>query len=298
MPLPTGLYDSQRYTGYGSPTFHHVPTFPTPADVLLTGWGREVHPHYVQNLQRLSPVMPEGDDPSELQYLGCSPLREEIHQSQDATPVRRRRKENASLMVTLPTGETMKANQVSKRSRFDDFPAITTPLPANVQNEEVITDWPNHLWGPLLLRIAAKYSPKEITDLLKVNIQPNTMIKRIIAAKKQAGVEVKKDARDRQKGGRKRKRTTKDGEENEAENEAEEAGKRVRVELPPESEAARAYRLQQEELQIAFEDQNPAFVEKYFNKKGKNRNGKLERKLVNAMLLRREREEGRVVELD
>ena len=301
MPLPPGLYDSQRYTRYGSPDLYPVSSFPTPADVLLTGWAREVQPHSVKDVPRPSPTTPESNVNSNQR---CPSPRKETQQPQHARPVKRSRKGDTAIMVTLSTGETMKAQQVSNRVKFDNFPAITDPLPADIQDEEVITDWPNHLWGPLLLRIAAKYSPKEIIDLLKIKMQPNTMIKRIIAAKKHAGIEVKKGAKDPQKGGTKRKRASKKTKENkkakhdgkEEDQNAEQPIEEEHVELGPESEAARAFRIQQEELQIAFLDQNADFVNAQFGKK--RRKGRLERELVEAACREVEQRKSREVELD
>ena len=62
----------------------------------------------------------------------------------------------AANMFSLPTGETITQQQMSRRKHFSGFPSMTEPLPYGIQQEEIIKKWPNHLWGPLLLDIITK----------------------------------------------------------------------------------------------------------------------------------------------
>ncbi len=93
---------------------------------------------------------------------------------------------------TLPTGEVISERQKSKLLRFVDFPPITQPLPEDVEDEDIIKHWPNHLWGSLLLRLAEKWKPQEISHMTPVNLKANTIWKRLAAAKIQGGEELPK----------------------------------------------------------------------------------------------------------
>ena len=93
---------------------------------------------------------------------------------------------------TLPTGEVIGEQQKARRFHFVDFPPITQPLPEDVQDEDIIKHWPNHLWGPLLLRLAEKWKPTEISHMMPVNLKANAICKRLEAARIQRGEEVPK----------------------------------------------------------------------------------------------------------
>lgn len=201
----------------------------------------------------------------------------------------------------LPTGETVRSTQSTKRVHFDGFPDFTTPLPPDIQDEEIIKDRSNHLWGPLLLNISANWSPKEVGDLNGTKLKPNTIIKRIAAAKKQAGVQnrkgevlkkesmklkraLKKDDKKKknrelsEQAGTKRKRTsTKDGHKKKDEGKEEKE-----LELPPESEASRTYREDQEALLKAVIAKDPGFHEHQMmlRKKNAQRNRQLLEEVV------------------
>lgn len=47
--------------------------------------------------------------------------------------------------VALPTGEIISKNQHKRRIRIPDFPVTTEHLPAGIQTEDIIKQWPNHL---------------------------------------------------------------------------------------------------------------------------------------------------------
>ena len=93
---------------------------------------------------------------------------------------------------TLPTGEVIGEQQKARRFHFVDFPPITQPLPEDVEDEDIIKLWPNHLWGPLLLRLAEKWKPTEISHMMPVNLKANAICKRLEAARIQRGEEVPK----------------------------------------------------------------------------------------------------------
>lgn len=57
-------------------------------------------------------------------------------------------------------------------------------LPKDLQHEDIIKKYPNHLRGELLLEIAATWTPKEISKTCgRPELTSNTLVKRIIAAK-------------------------------------------------------------------------------------------------------------------
>ena len=47
--------------------------------------------------------------------------------------------------VTLPTGETISKSQQLRKVQILGFPATTEPLPAGIETEDIIKQWPNHL---------------------------------------------------------------------------------------------------------------------------------------------------------
>ena len=87
----------------------------------------------------------------------------------------------------LPTGEVIPEQQMARRLHFAGFPPITQPLPEDVQDEDIIKHWPNHLWGPLLLEIAEKWKLSEISHMTPVGLGSNAISKRIKAARIQRG---------------------------------------------------------------------------------------------------------------
>ena len=105
----------------------------------------------------------------------------------------------------LPTGEVIPEQQKQRRIHFAGFPPITQPLPEDVQDEDIIRHWPNHLWGPLLLGIAEKWKLSEISHMTPVDLGSNAISKRIKAARIQVGEVIP------QCECRKRKRLTREG---------------------------------------------------------------------------------------
>ncbi|MCJ1468437.1 hypothetical protein MMC07_007065 [Pseudocyphellaria aurata] len=66
------------------------------------------------------------------------------------------------------------------------FEHWSTPLPRDLQHEDIIKRYPNHLRGELLLEIAATWTPKEISRTCgRPELRANTLLKRIIAAKRE-----------------------------------------------------------------------------------------------------------------
>ena len=92
----------------------------------------------------------------------------------------------------LPTGEVISEQQKARRSHFVGFPPITQPLPEDIEDEDIIKHWPNHLWGPLRLGIAEKWKPLEISHMMPVDLRRNAISKRIAAARIQGGEELPK----------------------------------------------------------------------------------------------------------
>ena len=92
----------------------------------------------------------------------------------------------------LPTGEVISEQQKARRFHFVGFPTITQPLPEDIEDEDIIKHWPNHLWGPLLLGIAEKWKPLAISHMTPVDLRRNAISKRIAAARIQGGEELPK----------------------------------------------------------------------------------------------------------
>ena len=57
-----------------------------------------------------------------------------------------RLKHRATPKIKLPTGETITEHQESRRVHHAGFPPITQALPKDIQQEDIIKHWPNHLW--------------------------------------------------------------------------------------------------------------------------------------------------------
>ena len=110
------------------------------------------------------------------------------YQAADSHPARIR----TGPTFKLPTGEVISEQQKARRFHFVGFPPITQPLPEDIEDEAIIRHWPNHLWGPLLLGIAEKWKPLEISHMTPVNLRRNAISKRIAAARIQGGEEFPK----------------------------------------------------------------------------------------------------------
>ncbi|KAF6239445.1 hypothetical protein HO173_002707 [Letharia columbiana] len=156
--------------------------------------------------------------------------------------------------VTLPTGENISKYQQLRRVHIPGFPATTERLPEGIETEDIIKQWPNHLWGPLLLQVIAHWSPKQISNLSGGRLKPNSIVKRVKAARIQAG-DTQGQAKSPKKGGknsRKRKRDT-------------DAPPRIREEalnteqLDVESEASRQFRISQMEIEDAVKAKDPNY---------------------------------------
>ncbi|KAL9063697.1 MAG: hypothetical protein Q9161_009327 [Pseudevernia consocians] len=151
--------------------------------------------------------------------------------------------------VTLPTGETVSKYLQLRRVQIPGFPAINEPLPEGIQTEDIIKQWPNHLWGPLLLQIVAHWSPKQINILSGGRFKPNSIVKRVKAARLQAG-EILGQVKPPKKGGtnprkRKRDQICEDGLNAE--------------QLEVESEASRQLRISQMEIEEAVKMEDPNY---------------------------------------
>ena len=100
---------------------------------------------------------------------------------------------------TLPTGEVIREQQMAIRFHFVDFPPITQPLPEDVEDEDIIKHWPNHLWGPLLLKLAETWKPTEISHMTPVNLTVSAICKRLEAARIQRGKKLPKTGSSKRK---------------------------------------------------------------------------------------------------
>lgn len=110
-------------------------------------------------------------------------------------------------------------------------------------------------WGPLLLQITAHWSPKQISSLSGGRLKPNSIVKRIKAAKLQAG-ETQEQVKFPEKGSktpRKRKR-----EDTHAVPQIGEDGLNAE-QLNIESEASRKFRISQMEIEEAVKAKDPNY---------------------------------------
>ncbi|KAK3176482.1 hypothetical protein OEA41_007805 [Lepraria neglecta] len=115
------------------------------------------------------------------------PTTEAPDELQRIQPQPTRLKHRATPKIKLPTGETITEHQKSRRVHHAGFPPITQASPKDIQQEDIIKHWPNHLWGPLLLQIAALWTPKEISKMTPIKFGPNSVVKRVKAARNQEG---------------------------------------------------------------------------------------------------------------
>ena len=289
LPLAGWETASQDHAGQ-APSNYSPPS--TQSSLPLAGWQAESQNHggQVPNVNSFGGSRIRYD-PIPQVTRQVSP---EMHRPNLPARVVKPAKPEPATPTLLPTGESSTVLRASKRICHEGFPDITTPLPAAIPNEEIIRKWPNHLWGPLLLQVACNFSPKEIGSLNGANIKPNTIIKRMQMARVMAagaegkGVDApKKDGTKRKrpsakkeeevqdKEGTKRKRVSakekmKKKEEEKEKKEEERKEEEKKAPLPPESAAAMAFRLDQEEYAEAMISKDPAFhAQQCFVKKKK-----------------------------
>ena len=196
---------------------------------------------------------------------------------------------SAATTATLSTEESITVLRTSKRAHFDGFPDIRQPLPAGIQDEEIIRNWPNHLWGPLLLRIAAHWSPKEIGAMNAAKIKPNTFGKRMKYARKRIGAEMKETEAPSRVGAKRKRGLSPNNEEEQIDKEDNRKYKEMDP-LPQqeevESEASRAFRISQEEIQEAIIEKDPAFYKHQLTVRKKN--AKRQRELLDQVIQERQ----------
>jgi len=75
--------------------------------------------------------------------------------------------------------------QPLRRGTTPGFPTMNAPLPPGLEDDEIITTYPNHLRGVVLLRLHDKgWGAKEIVELAQCpQLKPNTLVKRVQIAK-------------------------------------------------------------------------------------------------------------------
>ncbi|KAI9873695.1 MAG: hypothetical protein M1830_010712 [Pleopsidium flavum] len=74
-----------------------------------------------------------------------------------------------------------RAPRLLRRGVISGFPPMNSPLPPGLEDDEIITAYPNHLRGAVLLRLNEKgWGAKEIVELAQCpQLKPNTLVKRI-----------------------------------------------------------------------------------------------------------------------
>ncbi|KAL6719892.1 hypothetical protein ACLMJK_001813 [Lecanora helva] len=289
-PRPTG-YPSQKIGRDQQPKPYQPPTIHAPRPrrpnfkPIVINYGvqpKKKQQEIAQVSQRGSASRTESiESPVSPVRRSTESARPQPQQKQTQTESSREKINNEGVAAgqSLSTGEVLQNHRLTKRARIAGFPNITEPLPADIQDEEIITDWPNHLWGPVLLRVSKNYTPKEICNLLKMEEKtkpkPNTFVKRIAAAKKQAGTEKTKRAKGPSKAaGAKRKRAE------EIEEAREQAKEEVQTGVEP--EASRKFRLQQLEIQREMDMRHPELIMQHAQNTRKG--AKRQRDLVDDIL--------------
>lgn len=109
-------------------------------------------------------------------------------------------------------------------------------------------------WGPLLLQIISHWSPKQISKLSGGRLKPNSIVKRVKAARLQAG-QTQEQVESPEEGGknpRKRKRDT------DTAPQIRQDGLMVEK-LDVESEASRRFRITQMEIEEAVKAKDPNY---------------------------------------
>ena len=109
-------------------------------------------------------------------------------------------------------------------------------------------------WGPLLLQIIAHWSPKQINILSGGRLKPNSIVKRVKAARLQAG-EILEHVKSPEKGDRKSRKRKRDTDS--ASQICEDGLNAEQLEV--ESEASRQFRISQMEIEEAVKRKDPNY---------------------------------------
>ena len=182
-------------------SLHRSPQTPLSFDYSFTSSSVKSDEHYGQQSDYESRLIAPGTG----QMADMITNQRKVPKSILAGPGRRQAGNHRSAQInkvaayTLPTGEVIGPQQKAGRFHFVDFPPMTQPLPEDVEDEDIIKHWPNHLWGPLLLRLAEKWKPTEISYMTPINLTAIAISKRLEAARIQRGKKLPKT------GSRKRK---------------------------------------------------------------------------------------------
>ena len=88
------------------------------------------------------------------------------------------------LLTEKPTKRAAAHEAGRSIKQIPGFDHWSTPLPKDIQHEDIIKRYPNHLFGEVLLTIAATWTPKEISITSgRPELTANALVKRIKAAK-------------------------------------------------------------------------------------------------------------------
>lgn len=161
------------------------------------------------------------------------------------------------------------------------FKHWSEPLPKDLQHEEIIKSYPNHLWGALLLEIAATWTPKEISLMsARPELKANTLVKRIKAAKMLRDGRTEKSAR--------RTEASKKANRQESDATPTERKQTFDLEFCTESEESLLFRVEQKELQDIIMEMDPSWSDRQASGRGR-KNPELDRELVVRAVAERER---------
>lgn len=185
---------------------------------------------------------------------------------QQTSRILRKQQMRKAKLITQPTRQVL----------IQGFMHWSEPLPKDLQYEDIIKSYPNHLWGPLLLEIAATWTPKEISETSgQPELKPNTLVKRIRAAKLLRDGQLDKLKPSKKPHGR-ASATTIEPKQTQA------------LETFAESEASLQFRNEQKELQDIIMERDPSWTDRHANGRGRKKS-KLDRELVARAVLERQR---------
>lgn len=128
--------------------------------------------HQIESLQRHSRSSGALEQNHETRANEVKKKRTKKEENEDDTEAeyvrpKRRRLPVQPALITLCTGETLRLGEIARRARDPGFPAISVPIPADIVTEDIIREYPNHLWGSILLRVADFFGTKEIAEILR-----------------------------------------------------------------------------------------------------------------------------------
>ena len=180
-----------------------------------------------------------------------------------------------------PARKEKSARQSGRKLVIPGFKHWSEPIPNGLQHEDIIKIYPNHLWGALLLEIAATWSPKEISVMSgRPELKANTLVKRIQTAKLQRDRLLEMPARTAaalKKASRQKPDTP-----------VTEQSQPIDPASNIESEESLRFRTEQQDLHDIIMKLDPTWIERQANGRGR-KNPELDRTLVLMAVAERER---------